>query len=69
VPAALNASRAPSAEAPLNQANQVASQDGINATPSFLIGKTGGVLRQFQPSELTAAPFAAALDQLLGAPR
>jgi protein-disulfide isomerase len=69
VPAALNASRAPSADAALTQANNLASQDGINATPSFLIGKAGGKLRQFQPSALTAAPFAAALNQLLGASR
>jgi protein-disulfide isomerase len=69
VPAALNASRAPSANAPLTQANTLASQDGINATPTFLIGTARGALRQFQPPTLTAAPFAAALNQLLGASR
>jgi protein-disulfide isomerase len=69
VPAALNASRAPSANAALTQANTLASQDGINATPSFLIGTARGALRQFQPPTLTAAPFAAALNQLLGASR
>jgi protein-disulfide isomerase len=69
VPTALNASRAPSANAALTQANALASQDGINATPSFLIGKAGGMLQQFQPPALTAAPFAAALNQLLGSAR
>jgi protein-disulfide isomerase len=69
VPAALNASRAPSADAALTQAANLAVQDGINATPSFLIGKAGGALRQFQPSALTAAPFAAGLNQLLAASR
>lgn len=69
VSAALKASRAPSANATLAQASTLASQDGINATPSFLIGKAGGALQQFQPPTLTAAPFATALNQLLGSAR
>jgi hypothetical protein len=69
LPAALTASRAPSADAALTQANNLASQDGISATPSFLIGKADGALRQFQPPALTAPPFAAALNQLLGSAR
>jgi protein-disulfide isomerase len=64
VRAALNASRTPSADAALTEANDLASQDEINATPSFLIGKAGGPLRQFQPATLTAAPFEAAFDGL-----
>ena len=48
VAAAISGSQTPSADAALSQANEVASQDGINATPSFLIGKTGGTLHQFQ---------------------
>jgi hypothetical protein len=47
------------------QANDLASLDGIEATPSFLIGKAGGPLRQFEPPTLTAVPFAAAFDGLL----
>ena len=65
VPAALSASQLPSADAALTQANDFASQAGINATPSFLIGKAGGPLHQFQPPTLTAAPIAAAFDALL----
>ncbi len=65
VPAAFNASAAPSADAALTQANNVATDDGVNATPSFLIGKAGGPLRQFQPPTLTSAPFAAAFNSLL----
>jgi protein-disulfide isomerase len=69
VPAALSASAAPSADAALTQANNVATADGINATPSFLIGKAGGPLRQFQPPSLKSAPFAAAFNALLGGSR
>jgi protein-disulfide isomerase len=65
VPAALRASAAPSATAALTRANTVATQDGVNATPSFLIGKAGGPLRPFQPLTLTSAPFAAAFNALL----
>jgi protein-disulfide isomerase len=69
VPAALGASAAPSADAALTRANNVATADGINATPSFLISKAGGPLRQFQPPTLTSAPFASALNALLGGSR
>ena len=69
VPVALRASAAPAAAAALTRANAVATQDGINATPSFLIGKAGGRLRQFQPPSLTSASFATAFDSLLGGSR
>lgn len=63
--AALAASRTSSAQAALNQASQVAAQYGIDSTPSFLISRAGGPVRRFEPSSLTAAPFAAAIDRLL----
>jgi protein-disulfide isomerase len=63
--AALDASAEPAAAAALTKANAVATQDGVNATPSFLIGKASGPLREFQPPTLTSAPFAAALNALL----
>jgi protein-disulfide isomerase len=66
VPAALSASRTPAVESALAQASHLAVQDGITGTPSFLIGRRGGPLRQFEPTTLTAAPFASALDALLG---
>jgi hypothetical protein len=46
-------------------ANQLATEDGVGGTPTFLIGRTGGVLHPFQPTSLTPAPFAAELDALL----
>ena len=66
VPVALHASGTPTADAALARANQLATQDGVGATPTFLIGRTGGVLHPFQPTSLTPAPFAAELDSLLG---
>lgn len=44
---------------------QLRLRERVNATPSFLIGKRGGPLRQFQPPTLTSAPFAAPFDALL----
>ena len=69
VPAALNASVTPSATAALSQANNEATRDGVNSTPSFLVGKAGGTLREFQPDSLTSSPFAAAFNALLGGSR
>jgi protein-disulfide isomerase len=69
VPAAVRASAAPATAAALTRANAVATQDGINATPSFLIGRAGGRLRQFQPASLTSAPFATEFNSLLGGSR
>jgi protein-disulfide isomerase len=66
VRAALDASAAPATTTALTRANAVATRDGVNATPSFLIGKAGGPLRQFQPPTLTSAPFAEAFKALLG---
>jgi len=45
---------------------RLAKTAGINSTPSFLIGETGGTLRQFQPSELTPGAFIPKIDQELG---
>jgi protein-disulfide isomerase len=63
---ALAASQSPAASAALSSATQLASQSGISATPSFLIGRAGGPLRQLQPSSLTPGPFQAAINGLLG---
>jgi protein-disulfide isomerase len=62
---ALSASQTPSVDAALKQATDIANADGIDSTPSFLIGRAGGPLRAFQPTSLTSAPFAAAFDALL----
>ncbi|HYB27161.1 MAG TPA: thioredoxin domain-containing protein [Solirubrobacteraceae bacterium] len=69
VPSALAASRAPAANAALGLATRIAEEDGVDGTPSFLVGRAGGPLRPLTPSSLTAGPFAAAIDQLLGAHR
>jgi protein-disulfide isomerase len=65
VPAALSAAVTPAADTALLQANDFASRDGIDETPSFLVGRGAGPLRAFQPASLTAAPFMAAFDALL----
>jgi protein-disulfide isomerase len=69
VTAALSASRTPAADQALNLANLAASKDGVNATPTFLIGRTGGPLHVFQPTSLTAAPFRSEINRLLGTSR
>jgi protein-disulfide isomerase len=62
---ALATSRSPGANAALARANQIALDDGVDATPSFLIGRAGGPLRPFTPSSLTPEPFVAAIEQAL----
>lgn len=69
VPRALASSRTAAASAALTDANEVAARYGIGATPSFLIGRTGGALHQFQPSSLTPASFTAEIDSVLGTTR
>ena len=44
---------------------QLAKTAGINSTPSFLIGPTGGTLKRFEPSELTPDAFLPKIDQEL----
>ena len=39
---------------------------GIDSTPSFLIGQTGGTLHPFQPSDLTPGAFIPKIDSELG---
>jgi protein-disulfide isomerase len=69
VAAALRASATPAADAALRQANQLAADDGVGGTPTFLVGRTGGPLRVFQPASLTAAPFEAEINGLLAGAR
>jgi hypothetical protein len=44
---------------------QAAREAGINSTPSFLIGPTGGTLARFEPGELTPGPFVARIQEEL----
>jgi protein-disulfide isomerase len=69
VPAALRASETPAANAALLQANQLAAEEGVSGTPTFLVGRTGQALRVFQPASLTAAPFEAEINRLLAGVR
>ena len=49
------------------QANEsLAKTAGVSSTPSFLIGRTGGTLRPFQPSDLTPGAFIPKIDSELG---
>ena len=65
VGAALRTSRSSSADAALTTATSLAAEAGITGTPSFLIGRSNGPLRLFEPPTLTAAPFESALDGIL----
>lgn len=44
---------------------QLAKTAGVDSTPSFLIGPTGGTLHPFQPSELTPGAFTPTIDKEL----
>ncbi len=58
------ASGAPAAQAQLTAADQLAAHAGIDSTPSFLLGKSGGRLRTLNYSDLTPAAFTPAIDAL-----
>jgi protein-disulfide isomerase len=53
------------AEAVVAAAEVQAHKAHIEATPSFLVGPTGGALHHFQPADLTAKAFVEALDEEL----
>ncbi len=53
------------AERQVRQAEQAARTLGIDSTPSFLIGRTGGTLSRFEPSELTPGAFVPRIDEEL----
>jgi protein-disulfide isomerase len=54
------------AEREVRRAEQAARSLGIDSTPSFLIGRTGGTLTRFQPSDLTPGAFEPRIDRELG---
>jgi protein-disulfide isomerase len=53
------------AEAAIARNERAAQTVGVKSTPSFLIGRTGGTLHRFQPSELTPGAFTPQLDKEL----
>jgi protein-disulfide isomerase len=54
------------AERQVRANEQLAKTAGIDSTPSFLIGKTGGTLHPMQVSELTPDAFIPKIDSELG---
>jgi protein-disulfide isomerase len=55
------AGSAPSVEL-LSEADSLAAESGVNSTPSFQIGPTGGKLRALDVGRLELGPFADAID-------
>ena len=53
------------ANAQVSQSEQIAKTLGINSTPSFLIGPTGGPFQRLEPSQLTPGAFIPAIQQEL----
>ena len=53
------------AAAALAKADLLAQRNAVTATPSFLIGKTGGTLVRFSPSALEPKVFTDRIDQVL----
>ncbi len=62
--AARTAAAASSTQAELTAADTLADRNGLNSTPSFLVGRTGGTLRPLQVQALTGDAFSAALDRV-----
>ncbi len=57
---------APGIEKEIKEADLLATRNGLDSTPSFLLGPTGGELAPLPVQELSPAYFAQALDQALG---
>jgi protein-disulfide isomerase len=53
------------AEKQVRRSEQIARSAGIDSTPSFLIGPTGGALSGFQPSDLTPEAFEPRIEREL----
>jgi protein-disulfide isomerase len=62
----LSASSSATVTQQLTQAAALAQQAGVNSTPSFAVGKTGGALRLVQVQSLDAQGITPALDAALG---
>ena len=53
------------AERQVRQSEQAAKTVGVDATPSFLIGPTGGPYARLEPNDLTPGSFTPAIDEAL----
>jgi protein-disulfide isomerase len=60
-----NADAGAAAEQQVSRNEQLAQTLDVNSTPSFLIGRTGGTLSRFQPSDLTPSAFEPRIDKEL----
>ena len=69
VAAAERASQTRAAAVALAAATASAVANGVDSTPSFLIGSGHGPLRLYEPSSLAAAPFTAEFNSLLARSR
>ena len=69
VTAAERASHTRASAAALAGATASAVANGVDSTPSFLIGSAHGPLRPYKPPNLTAAPFAAEFNGLIARSR
>jgi protein-disulfide isomerase len=58
-------SKSPSAAIPLEEATRLAKQLGINGTPSFVLGRTGGQGHVLQVTSLSPDAFTGPIDQAL----
>lgn len=54
------------AEQQVRRSERAARSLGIDSTPSFLIGRTGGERTRFQPSDLTLEAFEPQIEKALG---
>lgn len=66
VAAAERASETAQAGAELTAANETAMANGVDSTPSFLLGRAGRRLASFQAASLTAGAFTGELNHLIG---
>ena len=49
----------------MRESEQAAKTVGVDATPSFLIGPTGGPYARLEPNDLTPGSFTPAIDEAL----
>jgi protein-disulfide isomerase len=62
---AMNDRGTASVQKQLTEAQQLAAANGVNSTPSFLVGRTGGSLKPFEVKAFTLDQFAVHIDPLL----
>ena len=56
----------PAAVEPLKAANTLADQEGVDSTPTILVGKRGGALKKVDAAPTDTGAFKSAIDAVLG---